>query len=184
MSENINHLEPYISVTRIELQSGDYDTAIPCYADSEVCDKLPDGYFYTDAMTIRELAETWDTSGLHPGITPEGASIMVEPEGQEKIYYIGVREEHTNQLVGTGNVHLYESAPAYLGGLAVSPDHQHRGVGKAIILSRIAIAEFTGASMYTILKYTNPLARFYEQHGFEKEQASPNDYYTTYRRDT
>lgn len=128
---------------------------------------LPEGYFFTDTMTAQELAELWDASGLHPGITPEGATEGMTPESEKETFRVSIRAKD-NKLVGTGSIQLPESSPAYHGGLAVHPEHQHRGIGKAIVATNINIAERAGASIFTILKSTNTLTQFYEENGFEK----------------
>lgn len=157
---------------------------IRCFV-SEIDDAvLPEGYFFTDTMTAQELAELWDASGLHPGITPEGATEGMSSESEKETFRVSVRAKDGNKLVGTGSIQVPDLPPAYHGGLAVYPEHQHRGIGKAIVATNIYIAERAGASIFTILKSTNTLAQFYEENGFERidepTQYDDGFYYTAY----
>jgi len=79
---------------------------------------------------------------------------------------IGVRAAD-GSLVGFGAI-AHKGDIGELCDFVVSPEHQGRGIGKAIILERLRIAEELGiTSLYVpFLETTNTLVSFYLEHGF------------------
>ena len=89
------------------------------------------------------------------------------------IFDVAIRAEDGN-LIGFGAV-AYKGENGELSDFVVSPDHQGQGVGKAIILERLRMAQDAGiTSLYMPrLEHTNTLRSFYYEQGFvEREDGS------------
>jgi GNAT superfamily N-acetyltransferase len=135
---------------------------------------LPEGYHFEEGASIHPLEIARLMQQVEMGVeipddyvTNERA-LELSSRGLD-ILDIGVRAAD-GQLAGIGSV-VYKGDVGELCGFVVSPDHQSRGVGKAIITERLAMAERAGlASLYINgLEPTNTLRTFYLENGFTEE---------------
>jgi ribosomal protein S18 acetylase RimI-like enzyme len=142
-------------------------TALYCFAEAGLCEKLPMGYSYAETISADELADLWNVSGVYPDITPERVAARMALERPDESCYIGIRTEDTKRLVGAGSMRLRKASSAFHGNLAVHPDHQGLGLGEAIVRSCTNIADTVDTEMMTVVASTDGLAPLYEAHGFQ-----------------
>lgn len=91
---------------------------------------------------------------------------------EKALIVVGIRDQEA-KLVGVGFVDGPET-DACLDGLAVHPDHRHRGLGKFLIKSRVKQARAMGiVQLETSLAGSNMLGSLYEELGVETH---PNDF--------
>ena len=84
---------------------------------------------------------------------------------------VGVRDIN-GSLVGFGSV-ARRGENGELGDFVVSPNHQHRGIGKALIAERLGLADAAGITSLYIANFepTNTLKSFYLENGFQETPA-------------
>lgn len=132
---------------------------------------LVEGYRLTEPVTItppevgnlfrqveigRYVTDDYLTDRHNPLSTQEGGGFLD----------VGVRDAD-DELVGFGSV-AHNGHAGMLGDFVVSPAHQGRGIGKAIISERLRLAEEVGVTTLSIpnLEPTNTLRTYYLRHGF------------------
>jgi GNAT superfamily N-acetyltransferase len=133
---------------------------------------LPDGYRYeavSDASS-REVAGLLRQVEMGAGVKDDylaDRNAYVRSGGADT-FDIGVRDSEGN-LIGFGSV-IYKGANGELTDFVVSPRHQGRGVGRAILDARLRFAGGAGlSSLYSaMLEPTNTLRSYYERRGFRK----------------
>jgi GNAT superfamily N-acetyltransferase len=174
MSEQIDvssptNLAPY-SDNRYEVLAGEHLDLI----DAESA-PLPRGYEYADPSTIKpvEVGKLMRLVKIGEHIKDDhipvrNAGILGRGVG---VYDVGVRSTD-GSLVGFGAL-LYKQRWGELGDFVVAPDHQHKGIGRAIILERLHWADRNGIDSIYIGDFepTNTLQDYYLQHGFYVNQA-------------
>ncbi len=124
---------------------------------------LPDRYYFTDekSVTATEIITLRESINWR-GDTRERWQTCIE----QSLAVIGVRDSESN-LVGVaclaGNVRH-----AVLCDLVVSPAHQHKGIGAAIMLELLKAADRIGVSyLYAELADTNPFRDSMIRSGFK-----------------
>lgn len=82
---------------------------------------------------------------------------------------LGVRDSN-DQLVGFANI-VHKGRSGELTDFVVSPDHQSKGIGRALIDSRLAIAEAANIDSLFISdpEPTNNLRTYYHDQGFQED---------------
>jgi GNAT superfamily N-acetyltransferase len=124
-------------------------------------DQLPQGYEYASAITAEEVV----TLRTESGWGTEKSTDLWQRVIDESIASVGVRDE-ADTLVGVGFL-AGNPRHAVLCDFIVSPDHQGRGLGRAILYKRVNLAdELEIPYLYTELAPTNRLKRHYETLGF------------------
>jgi N-acetylglutamate synthase-like GNAT family acetyltransferase len=129
---------------------------------------LPEGYSYDTSVVIKpsEMRRLKQSVGWG-----DQTNMPVE----ESINYmgysnfnVGVRAE-SGELVGYGRL-IYKDDQGELDDFMVDPKHQRQGIGKAILDSRLAMAEASGATSLYILgiEPTNTLKDYYLEQGFHE----------------
>jgi GNAT superfamily N-acetyltransferase len=91
-----------------------------------------------------------------------------ERDGREFIT-LGVRATN-GKLAGSGRI-LHDGSVGLMCDFGVTPSHRSQGIGKALIVARMGLAESSDIrSLVTDpLMPTNPLSKFYIEQGFEPE---------------
>ena len=133
---------------------------------------LPEGYTYDDSgvisfeeiaaltkLAMPDDAEDYDVAGVkdyHISLLMKDISTITT----------GVRSQN-GQLVGFSRL-SYKGSHGELGDFMVDPNHQSRGIGKAMIDTRLNYAEAAGVtSLYMpYLEPTNTLRSYYYEKGF------------------
>jgi N-acetylglutamate synthase-like GNAT family acetyltransferase len=136
---------------------------------------LPDGYHYAEAAGIdpgevialvRQPGIEWDVDDdeIQMQRTDARANGLTLQD-------VGVRDSD-HSLVGFGSL-AFRGEYGELGNFVVSPAHQSKGIGKAIIDARLAMADAAGiTSLYIApLEPTNTLRSYYAQKGFHETPA-------------
>jgi len=122
-------------------------------------------FVYDDDMTSVEVFEIRKTTGWEAEEKPESKSGWLSYPSSALIA-VGVRSEVNKELVGVGFV-VGNKRHGVLCDFNVRPEHQHKGVGRAILDERIRLADQMNIPfLYTDLASTNPLVRMYEALGF------------------
>jgi len=134
--------------------------------------ELPDGYEYANAAAtgmaeLRALDES-----IH-GPFESGLDRASWPTVGRDIYgnfhiHVGVRNPEDDELVGIGLLSLgWQQYSGKLTHLMIRNQHRHRGLGRAILLERVRIADELGVSqLRTELGSINTLAPLYRDLGF------------------
>lgn len=142
---------------------------------------LPDGYRFVDPATVglEEIRE------LDIAVTQTGGSFIDEFEeidrwqgNTDNMKHAAVKSG-VAKLVGLAAIDIdvgeqlvkeVSTEPinvGYLSFVVVHPDHQHRGIGKALVLERLRIARTFGiACLVTNLIESNSLESYYYELGF------------------
>jgi GNAT superfamily N-acetyltransferase len=126
---------------------------------------LPEDYTYDTSLRIPtdELAALkglmgWDTSTL------ADFELALDTHRMEN-FNVGVRTPEGN-LIGYGRL-VYEDDHGELCDFMVNPEHRHQGIGRAIIDTRLAMAEASGVtSLYMPIDDDNTLRDYYLEHSF------------------
>lgn len=126
----------------------------------EFLNEIPNGYEPSPGIDIGQLQSLavsvgWESS-LDGWKTAVGNCLFV----------VGVRDDMYEKLVGVGFL-VGNNRHAVLCDLMVDPEHQGRGIAKAIVNERFRRARDLGIPfLYTELAMTNPMRRHYENLGF------------------
>lgn len=126
-------------------------------------EQLPENYSFADstALSADEVIGLRDACGWGT----ERSEKLWKSVIDQSIATVGVRDEN-DSLIGIGFL-AGNPRHAILCDFIVHPEHQGRGVGKAILSKRINIAEQLDIPyLYTELAPTNKLRTFYEEVGF------------------
>jgi GNAT superfamily N-acetyltransferase len=143
--------------------------------DLRALPELPDGYHYdptSEGGDDQEIADLMNATGTMENITAESLRRVNALASQTRVHKrgIGVRTAD-DTLVGYGAL-FYKGDKGTLVDFAVNPQHQHRGIGKAILDARLGVAEEHGlTSLETELAPTNTLRTYYLEHGFRDARA-------------
>lgn len=78
--------------------------------------------------------------------------------------YVAARD--AGQLVGFGRLLSDGAVIAYINNMAVSPQYQRQGIGKAILERLVE----TAANVKSIFLYSDTADQFYLNHGFERSE--------------
>lgn len=139
---------------------------------SEVACRLPAGYKYADSDRIGpdEIVALMRTVTI-------GRHILDDHIDARKDYFdyaeiglidVGVRHD-SGLLVGFGSVYT-KGVHGEFADFVVNPEHQGKGIGKAVIDERLRVAEGLGITSLFIhpLEDTNTLEPYYFERGFKK----------------
>lgn len=131
----------------------------------------PDGYVFAEPGTIEygEYAAVYrHGAGWEP--PSERAWDGWQRHGS---MIIGVRQEDTSKLVGTGSLQPLGSR-MFLSNLVVVADHRGRGIGKSLVDARVELADNLGIeTTRTSLSAFNTIQEYYAAHGFVPEVGTP-----------
>ena len=113
-------------------------------------------------MTPQEVLEVRRSTGWAENEKEEGW--LLNPTSC--LSAVGVRDNSSGQLVGMGFI-VGNTRHAVLCDFNVRPEHQGKGIGKAILLKRLELIKELGIPfVYTSLDPSNPLRKLYEDSGF------------------
>lgn len=142
--------------------------------------ELPRGYRFVDASTISpdEAVDLYRATEYIDPTYPVSIALDEWDEAlQQSLAVVGVRDKN-RKLVGLGTLNG-DVSHAALSDLMVDPNHQHLGIGRALVKKRVEIADRIGVQrVNTLLSTTNTLGKLYLQLGFK-----PLDE-RTYRRES
>ncbi|SRR6266568_184252 len=138
---------------------------------------LPEGYSYATRIKRIEVARLHfcsESSGetlLSTLTTMINDEMDFETAGKGRLN-VGVREDYDKQLIGFGSI-LFQGVSGEFFDFVVDPAHRHRGLGRAIIAARLAVAAAAGVTSLYIpyLEPTNSLASYYIDNGFKLTEA-------------
>lgn len=133
---------------------------------------LPEGYRYADPRRLRptELGTLWRRVEGHEGLSlylSSGRRIEAREEGAG-LMQVAVRDQKGG-LAGFGGI-LYKGSWGELQDFVVRPEDRGKGIGKAIIMERLRMAEAAGITSLHVPKplETNTLVLFYIENGFSE----------------
>lgn len=133
---------------------------------------LPEGYQYAEPGTVAEadvaeLLRCLPDAETIPDDYLSDRQLELDARGLRAVD-IAVQADN-GELAGFGSL-IYDEQSGLLCDFAVSPAYQHQGVGKAIILERLRLAEDQGMPMIEIpsLELSNTLRNFYIEQGFQE----------------
>lgn len=159
---------------------------IPCFIPDRLADpvqtsQLPDGFEYAEYMSIRDIYRLYaPRSPLDPGEWEAEREKHRQVVGT-RFVDIAVRNTKSSTIVGIGTVGFIHRGVTFaeLSGFFVDPAAQCRGIGRAILDSRVAVAsQLTNNTFVYKLADTNSLARYYEErHGFTRNGIGKPDLY-------
>ena len=131
---------------------------------------LPEGYSFADPEKIRlreraELMRRLDKNTNSVKLREVDRYLRARKLG---IMDVGVRDGD-GRLAGFGRI-IHKGERGELSDLLVDPEHQHQGIGRAIVSERLRLAEAAGlTSLYMpYLQKTNSLRPYYRQKGFRE----------------
>ncbi len=138
-------------------------------------ESLPDGYHFADpdgiepAEVVALLRQVEIGHGIEDDHLQSRRSDL-EADGWD-VHDVGVRAA-LGRLVGFGSI-AYGEGEGELCDFVVSPAHQGRGIGKAIIRQRLALADELGVTSLYLPDFepTNTLRTFYLQNGFQEKES-------------
>lgn len=112
--------------------------------------------------TITAAVEAWyDDEALRESLTDETAATYVVDAGSD--------------ILGYGTI-TWEGHEAELKSLYIHPDHQSQGLGTALLAKLIETMPFRIHELtLRVLTGNKGAKRFYERHGFEREQTEEDD---------
>ncbi len=101
----------------------------------------------------------------------------VEPPGLLQRIFGGRNRVHSNSVVGFAGLWMMVDE-AHITTLAVSPDHQGKGLGELLLVAITEISVAHGAKMMTLeVRPSNTIAqKLYEKHGFSGHGIRPHYY--------
>ena len=138
---------------------------------------LPEGYSFStvDTITPIEFRDLYNLSEMGSKVTEIYLGHRAEQLAEMGYSHIdiGVRKDD-GELVGFGSVAYDERMIGQLDGLIVHPDHQSKGIGKALVIKRMTEAEKLGVVSYHMygldddpaILPTNSMKSFYFELGF------------------
>lgn len=131
--------------------------------------ELPRGYRFTDPslITADEAVALFKASGYIGNSKIDDTSLQEWDEAlQDSLAIVGIRDRQKS-LVGLGTI-FGDTGIAGLNHLVVHPDHQHQGLGSALVKKRVKIAdEMNVQKLDALLISTNTLGRLYTELGFK-----------------
>lgn len=129
---------------------------------------LIDGYHFSEETLITPAKIMEHRQAVGWGVESEDVWLACI---SHSLAVVGV-EDSSGLLVGVGFL-TGSIRHAVLCDLVVHPDHQGRGIGKAILDKRMSAIEALGVKyVYTDIVNTNPLKQYYIELGFENSSGS------------
>lgn len=121
-------------------------------------------------MTASQITPTRGAITLTPALPGDGPAILdlvravhLPPEGiAETLAYFWVARE-AERTIGTVGLEVYDDL-ALLRSLAVTPSHQHTGLGRA--LTETVLAYLTARQFRAVYLLTTTAEAFFARHGF------------------
>lgn len=135
---------------------------------------LPIGFHYSNPrrMRRRELGSLWRHVKNHEAFETNFASNRrYDARAQDAVLLEAAVRDQDGGLAGYGGV-LCKGEKGEMRNFVVHPDRQGQGLGKAIILERMRMAEQYGVRTLVVPRplETNTLVPFYIEHGFIEQQ--------------
>ena len=130
--------------------------------------ELPRGYKYakSESITADEAVDIFIASGY---MSLENGYLALQEWDNSLQEGLNVGIRHRRRLVGIGSL-IGDGDNVLLQDLAVHPNHQHKGLGRALINRRVEIAESFGAKKIDVhMTSANTLGRLYMQLGFKTQ---------------
>jgi|SRR5665213_137856 len=137
--------------------------------------ELPKGYQAVDRSELsgKEVVDLYVVSHERRRTRYDANAEDLERWMDDGLYVVGIRSSD-GLLVGVGFLEGRADYGAWLEGLAIHPEHRHRGLGKFIIDRRITMAHELGIDdIQSALDTTNTLATYYGDQGVITRKSSP-----------